>query len=124
MGLHKMSSSIPKWNFDLHCTKQIPKVLTQKDFGYSSNEFAFASNFKILTPDAVKISLDIIKNDEKVKKNCRFNDNSISNRLRQTPNTYAYRNMSVIFQASKLNWSTIHGQPGMLMFKNLQKMEK
>merc|ERR1712178_348826 len=96
MGLHKMSSSIPKWNFDLHCTKQIPKVLSQKDFGYENSSFAFAHKLKILTPEAVKISLSIIKNDSKIKKNCRFNDNSINNRLKQSPNTYAYRNISGI----------------------------
>lgn len=92
----KMADSVSKWNFDLHCTKQIPKSLAQSDFGYDSNEFAFASNFQILTPEAVKISLDLIKNNQTIKDNCRFNDNSINNRLKQSPNTFAYRNISGI----------------------------
>ena len=89
-----MPSSTTKWNFDSHCTKQIPIVSTQKYFGYESNEFGVASSFKILTPEAVKISLDIIKTNEKIQEKCRFNNVTTKDHLKQSPNTYAYRNIS------------------------------
>ena len=77
-----------KWNFDIHCTQNIPETLSQRDFGFDNDDFAMTKPFQILTPEAIQISLDIIKNDEAVKKYCRFNNNSVTNRLKQGPNTY------------------------------------
>merc|ERR1711981_734638 len=67
----KESANI-KWDFDKHCTKQIPQVYTKEDFGYEGKDFVLTKPFKILTDEAVEILRSIILHDPNLPKYCRF----------------------------------------------------
>jgi len=84
----------PEWDFEKHCTKQLPeKNLTMHDLGHEGDHsFAITCPFTVLTPEAVKICREIVLNDQKVRQHCKFNacDHAM------TPNSYAFRNVGGI----------------------------
>jgi len=84
-------SSAPKWDFDRHCTNQLPdKILTMQDLGHENDDsFGVTAPFTVLTEECIKIARDIILNDQKVRKHCKFNDCD----HKMTDNSYAFRNV-------------------------------
>merc|ERR1712071_175189 len=94
------SKPAPQWDFERHCTQEIPDIFTKEFFGHASDTgFAMTKSFQILTPEAVSIIRNIVLTDSNVQKYCRFSeqDKDISSH-QHTAGTYAYRNVGGVNQ--------------------------
>merc|ERR1719436_490284 len=71
----RVPTNYPDWDFDKHCTKQVPEYYTKEFFGHEGDkDFALTKPFTILTPEGVAIARSCVMSDPNFPRFCRYNE--------------------------------------------------